>query len=142
MINEIANLVLRANKTYQSDDWPLLKHFSRYCSNPFEGAMTLESTTWDIDNYYIESGKILRIEITTPLIKFMYADLSDVKKAWLEMLKKFVEEQPNFELTWEMKPRDDEAVVTIRIAKSGDLKEFTQQEARNAISAVDAMFDE
>ncbi|MGV9169701.1 MAG: hypothetical protein ACOC38_07165 [Promethearchaeia archaeon] len=104
--------------------------------------MTLKSTTWDIDNYYIESGKILRIEITTPLIKFMYADLSDVKKAWLEMLKKFVEEQPNFELTWEMKPRDDEAVVTIRIAKSGDLKEFTQQEARNAISAVDAMFDE
>ncbi len=104
--------------------------------------MTLESTTWDIDNYYIKSGKILRIEITTPLIKFMYADLSDVKKAWLEMLKKFVEEQPNFELTWEMKPRDDEAVVTIRIAKSGDLKEFTQQEARNAISAVDAMFDE
>ncbi|MFO7835034.1 MAG: hypothetical protein R6V83_00115 [Candidatus Thorarchaeota archaeon] len=102
----------------------------------------MESTTWDIDNYYIESGKILRIEITTPLIKFMYADLSDVKKAWLEMLKKFVEEQPNFELTWEMKPRDDKAVVTIRIAKSGDLKEFTQQEARNAISAVDAMFDE
>jgi hypothetical protein len=104
--------------------------------------MKLSTSAWDIENYYFEAGKILRVEITTPLIKFMYTDLSDVKKAWLEMLQKFAEEQPNFELTWEMKPRDDKAVVTIRIAKSGELKKFTQQEARDAISAVDAMFDQ
>jgi hypothetical protein len=41
-----------------------------------------------------------------------------------------------------MVPRDDDALVTVRIGKVGKLKEFTEQESADALSAVDALFDE
>ncbi|MBN2229272.1 MAG: hypothetical protein JW779_06720 [Candidatus Thorarchaeota archaeon] len=97
---------------------------------------------WDIENYYILDGRILRVEISIPLIEFIYITIDDVKEAWLDMLKQFIAEQPGFDVSWEMQPRDEQAVVTIQIAKSGSLGEFTSEEARGAIGAVDALFDE
>jgi hypothetical protein len=44
-------------------------------------------------------------------------------------------------MSWEMEPRDDNALVTLKIAKIGDLPEFSAEEARGAIDAVDALFD-
>jgi hypothetical protein len=97
---------------------------------------------WNIENYYIIDSRILKVEITVPLLEFLYIEIDDVKEAWLDMLKQFVSEQPGFDVSWEMQPRQDKAVVTIRIAKAGKLGEFTKEETRGAIDAVDALFDD
>lgn len=93
---------------------------------------------WDIENYIIVDNRILRVEISVPLLEFAYIDIDDVKVAWLEMLKQFVSEQPGFDMSWEMRPVDDKALVTIQIAKAG---QFTAKETKGAIDAVDALFD-
>ena len=94
---------------------------------------------WDIDNYIIVDNRILKVEISVPLMEFLYINIDDVKVAWLEMLSQFIEEQPGVDMSWEMQPVDDKAVVTIKIAKSG---QFTTAETKGAIDAVDALFDQ
>lgn len=95
---------------------------------------------WDVENYYIVDDRILKVEISVPLMEFLYTEIDDVKEAWLEMLNQFVVQQPGIDMSWEMQPRNDDAVVTIMIAKSGELDEFTAQESRGALDAVDALF--
>jgi hypothetical protein len=90
---------------------------------------------WNIDN------RVLKVEITVPLLEFLYIEIDDVKEAWLDMLKQFVSEQPGFDVSWEMQPQKDKAVVTIQIAKAGKLGKFTKKETKGAIDAVDALFD-
>lgn len=97
---------------------------------------------WNIDNYYIIDSRVLRVEITLPLLEFLYIEIDDVKEAWLEMLRQFVSEQPGFDVSWEMRPQKNKAVVTIQIAKAGELAEFTKEETKGAIDAVDALFDD
>ncbi|MGQ4912467.1 MAG: hypothetical protein ACP6KW_09895 [Candidatus Thorarchaeota archaeon] len=96
---------------------------------------------WDVENYYIVDDRVLRVEITIPLIEFLYTNIDDVKEAWLEMLDQFVSQQPGIEMSWEMQPRDEDAIVTVQIAKAGELGAFTDKEARGALDAVDALFD-
>ncbi len=93
---------------------------------------------WDIENYVIVDNRILKVEISVPLIEFIYVNIDDVIVAWLEMLRQFVAEQPGVEVSWEMQPIDEKAVATIRIAKAG---QFTAKETKGAIDAVDALFD-
>jgi len=93
---------------------------------------------WDIENYIIVDNRILKVEISVPLLDFIYINIDDVKVAWLEMLSQFVSEEPGFDVSWEMQPVDDKAVVTIQIAKTG---QFTTKETKGAINAVDALFD-
>jgi len=97
---------------------------------------------WDILSYNIIDKRVLQVEITTPLIEFIYLKIDDVKEAWLDMLGRFLSEQPGIDMSWEMEPKGDDALVTIKIAKIGELPEFSPEEARGAISAVDALFDE
>jgi hypothetical protein len=97
---------------------------------------------WDICNYHIIDKRILKVEITIPLMEFIYLKIDDVKEAWLEMLGQFVSEQPGIDMSWEMEPKNEDALVTIKIAKTGDLPEFSPEEARGAISAVDALFED
>ncbi len=87
------------------------------------------------------SGKVLTVEISIPLLEFVYVSIDDVKEAWYGMLKQFVKERPQYEVGWEMAPRDNDALITIRIAKKGKLKSFTAKEVRQAIDAADALFD-
>jgi hypothetical protein len=75
-------------------------------------------------------------------MEFIYLKIDDVKEAWLEMLGQFVSEQPGIDMSWEMEPKNEDALVTIKIAKTGDLPEFSPEEARGAISAVDALFED
>ena len=96
---------------------------------------------WNIDNYNILDGRILRVEITVPLMEFMYLKIDDVKKAWVNFLGQVVSEQPGIDMSWEMEPRDDNALVTLKIATIGDLPEFSAEEAMGAIDAVDALFE-
>ncbi|MHA2396974.1 MAG: hypothetical protein ACXAC0_09745 [Candidatus Thorarchaeota archaeon] len=96
---------------------------------------------WNIDNYNILDGRILRVEITVPLMEFMYLKIDDVKNAWVKFLGQFVSEQPGIDMSWEMEPQDDNALVTLKIAKTGDLPEFSPEEAKGAIDAVDALFE-
>jgi hypothetical protein len=96
---------------------------------------------WDILSYNIVDKRILKVEISTPLMEFMYFKIDDVKEAWVKMLGQFIAEQPGIDMSWEMEPRDDNALVTIKIAKIGDLPEFSAEEARGAIEAVDAIFE-
>lgn len=96
---------------------------------------------WNIENYYIIDSRVLKVEIALPLMEFLYIDIDDVKEAWLDMLKQFVSEQPGFDVSWEMQPQENNAVVTIQIAKAGSLREFTKEETKGAIDAVDALFD-
>jgi hypothetical protein len=96
---------------------------------------------WNIENYYIIDGRMLRVEISIPLLEFLYVRIDDVKEAWLEMLSQFVSEHHGFDMSWEMQPKEDRAVVTIQIAKRGKLREFTKEETKGAIDAVDALFD-
>jgi hypothetical protein len=96
---------------------------------------------WNIENYYIIDGRMLRVEISIPLMEFLYVRIDDVKEAWLDMLGQFVSEQPGFDVSWEMQPKEDLAVVTIQVAKRGKLREFTKEETKGAIDAVDALFD-
>jgi hypothetical protein len=93
---------------------------------------------WDIENYVIVDNRVLKVEISVPLMEFLYVNIDDVKVAWLEMLSQFIVEQPGVDMSWEMQPVDDKAVVTIRIAKSG---QFTKAETKGAIDAMDALFD-
>ena len=93
---------------------------------------------WDVENYIVIDNRILKVEISVPLIEFLYVNIDDVKVAWLEMLSQFIVEQPGVDMFWEMQPVDDKAVVTIQIAKAG---QFTKAERKGAIDAVDALFD-
>jgi len=86
-------------------------------------------------------GRILKVEITVPLMEFIYLKIDDVKEAWVNMLGQFITEQPGIDMSWEMEPRNEDAVVTIKIAKIGDLPEFSVDEAKGAMDAVDALFD-
>ena len=86
-------------------------------------------------------GRILKVEITVPLMEFIYLKIDDVKEAWVNMLGQFIAEQPGIDMSWEMEPRQEDAVVTIKIAKIGDLPEFSVEEAKGAMGAVDALFD-
>ncbi|MHA1950526.1 MAG: hypothetical protein ACXAAO_11445 [Candidatus Thorarchaeota archaeon] len=95
---------------------------------------------WEILSYNIIDKRVLKVEITTPLMEFIYLKIDDVKEAWLEMLGQFISEQPGIDMSWEMEPKDHEALVTIMIAKTGHLPEFSPEEARGAINAVDALF--
>ena len=97
---------------------------------------------WDILTYNIIDQRVLKVEISTPLMEFMYLRIDDVKEAWLEMLGQFISEQPGIDMSWEMEPQGENALVTIKIAKRGELPEFSPEEARGAIAAVDALFDE
>ncbi len=74
-------------------------------------------------------------------MEFIYLKIDDIKEAWLEMLGQFISEQPGIDMSWEMEPQNENALVTIMIAKVGDLPEFSKEEARGAIEAVDALFD-
>ena len=96
---------------------------------------------WDIENYHIVDGRILNVEISIPLMEFLYTNIDDVKDAWMEMLGQFISEEPGVEMSWEMQPRGENAIVTIQIAKPGDLETFTDSEAKGALGAVDALFD-
>ena len=96
---------------------------------------------WNIDNYNIVDGRILRVEISVPLMEFIYLKIDDVKEAWMKFLGQFIADQPGLDMSWEMDPRDDNALVTLKIAKIGDLPKFSPEEARGAIDAVDALFD-
>ncbi len=123
---------LRANNTYQL----ATKGFSG-TSSRFN-----EMVAWDIENYYIAGNKVLCVEFKTPLTSFLMVDIEDVKKEWLEMLGELATEQPGYEMSWEMLPKNDDALVIVRIAKEGALETFTDEEARSALEAVDALFDE
>jgi len=94
---------------------------------------------WNIENYYILNGRVLCVEVTIPLMEFLYVNIDDVKQAWVEMLSQFVKEQPGLEISWEMEPCEEDALITIRIAKSGELEQFSRQEIERALSATDAL---
>ncbi|MHA1907879.1 MAG: hypothetical protein ACW98Y_11335 [Candidatus Thorarchaeota archaeon] len=96
---------------------------------------------WDIENYHIVDGRVLNVDIAIPLMEFLFTNIDDVKEAWFDMLGQFVSEEPGFEMSWTMQPRNEDAVVTIKIAKAGYLSKFTDAEAKGAIGAVDALFD-
>ncbi len=97
---------------------------------------------WDIENYHIVDGKVLNVEISIPLMEFLYTNIDDVKNAWTEMLGQFMSDEPGLEMYWEMRPRGENAIVTIRIGKPGDLEGFSESEAKEALDAVDALMDE
>lgn len=96
---------------------------------------------WTVENYYIVEEKVLTVEVTIPLIEFLYITLDDVKDAWLSVLRSIMMEIPGFDISWSMAPRDEDALVTIKIAKTGELKDFTPAEIEGALTAVDAIFD-
>jgi hypothetical protein len=96
---------------------------------------------WSVQNYNIIDKSVLQVEITIPLMEFIYLKIDDVKEAWLDMLGQFISEQPGIDMSWEMEPRGEDALVTIKIAKIGKLPEFSNGEVRGAIDAVDALFD-
>ena len=96
---------------------------------------------WAVDNYNILDGRILRVEITVPLMEFMYLKIDDVKEAWIRFLGQFISEQPGIDMSWEMEPKDNNALVTLKIAKIGNLPKFSEEEALGALDAVDALFN-
>lgn len=96
---------------------------------------------WDIENYHIVDGRVLNVEISIPLVEFMYTNIDDVKETWEQMLGQFISEQHDLEMSWEMQPRNETALVTIKIAKPGELEKFTESETRGALGAVDAMYE-
>ncbi len=96
---------------------------------------------WNIENYFILNNSVLQVEITIPLMDFIYVRIEDVKDAWVELLGQVVNEHPEYEMSWEMQPKDYDALVLVRIAKSGELKEFTPEEAKKALAAADALFE-
>jgi len=96
---------------------------------------------WDIENYHIVDGRVLNVEISIPLVEFMYTNIDDVKETWEKMLGQFMSEQHDLEMSWEMQPREENALVTIKIAKPGELEKFSESETRGALGAVDAMYD-
>ncbi|MFW9967389.1 MAG: hypothetical protein ACFFEA_09565 [Candidatus Thorarchaeota archaeon] len=96
---------------------------------------------WNIENYFIMNNTVLQVEITIPLMEFIYFKIEDVKDAWVELLGQVVNEHPDYEMSWEMQPKNEDALVLVRIAKSGGLREFTPEEAKEALAAADALFD-
>jgi hypothetical protein len=96
---------------------------------------------WNIENYFIMNNTVLQVEITIPLMEFIYVKIEDVKDAWASLLGQVVNEHPDYEMSWEMQPKDDDALVLVRIAKSGGLREFTPEEAKDALAAADALFE-
>ena len=108
---------------------------------PHKGQTLCLVMPWNIENYNIIDGRILRVEISLPLMEFIYLKIDDVKEAWVDMLGKFIADQPGIDMSWVMEPRDENAIVTIKIAKIGELPEFSAEEARGAIDAVDALFE-
>jgi len=96
---------------------------------------------WTIENYFIMNNTVLQVEITIPLMEFIYVRIEDVKDAWVELLEQVVNEHPEYEMSWEMQPKNEDALVLVRIAKSGGLREFTPEEAKMALAAADALFD-
>jgi hypothetical protein len=96
---------------------------------------------WDIENYYVLNSRILHIEISIPLIEFQYCDLDDIKDAWFEVLKQFITKDPGFEISWEMEVRGQDALVIIRMAKSGELDTLDEEQVKGTLSAADALFD-
>jgi hypothetical protein len=95
---------------------------------------------WNIENYFIMNNTVLQVEITIPLMEFIYVEIEDVKDAWVSLLGQVVNEHPDYEMSWEMQPKDNNALVLVRIAKTGGLGEFTPQEAKDALAAADALF--
>ncbi|MFW9887451.1 MAG: hypothetical protein ACFFER_04675 [Candidatus Thorarchaeota archaeon] len=96
---------------------------------------------WNIENYFIMNNTVLQVEITIPLMEFIYVEIEDVKDAWVSLLDQVVNEHPDYEMSWEMQPKDDDALVLVRIAKTGGLGEFTPKEAKDALAAADALFE-
>ena len=96
---------------------------------------------WNIENYFIMNNTVLQVEITIPLMEFIYVKIEDVKDAWFNLLDQVVNEHPDYEMSWEMQSKNDDALVLVRIAKSGGLGEFTPKEAKAALAAADALFD-
>jgi hypothetical protein len=96
---------------------------------------------WDIENYYVLNNSILHVEISIPLIEFQYVELDDIKDTWFEVLNQFISEDPGFEISWEMEVRGNDALVVVRVAKSGELEAFKEVEVKSALSATDALFD-
>ncbi len=103
--------------------------------------MRVQTMAWKIENYYVVSDKVLCVEVTIPLMEFLHTEIDDVKRAWLEMMSQVSTEEPGFDMSWEIEPRGDDALVTIKIAKAGVLRDFTDSETKNMLSAVDALFD-
>jgi len=101
----------------------------------------VQALAWKIENYYVVSDKVLCVEVTIPLMKFLHTKIDDVKKAWLEMMSQVITETPGFDMSWEIEPRGDDAMVTVKIAKAGVLQDLTATETRDMLSAVDALFD-
>ena len=97
---------------------------------------------WDIENYYVLNNRVLHVEISIPLIEFQYVNLDDIRDTWFEVLGQFVSDTPGFEISWEMEVRGDDALVVVRVAKSGELESFEEEEVKSALSAADALFDE
>ena len=97
---------------------------------------------WDIENYYITGSRVLCVEFKTPLTSFLMVEIDDVKKAWAEMLGEVANEHLGYEMSWEMLPKGENALVLVRIAKEGELEEFTEEEAKTALEVVDALFEE
>jgi hypothetical protein len=97
---------------------------------------------WDIENYYITGSRVLCVEFKTPLTSFLMVEIDDVKKAWMEMLGEIANEHIGYEMSWEMLPKGENALVLVRIAKEGELEEFTEEEAKTALEVVDALFEE
>jgi hypothetical protein len=96
---------------------------------------------WNIENYFIMNNTVLQVEITIPLMEFIYVEIEDVKDAWVSLLGQVVNEHPDYEMSWEMQPKNDNALVLVRIAKTGGLGEFTPEEAKDALAAADALFE-
>jgi hypothetical protein len=96
---------------------------------------------WNIENYFIMNNTVLQVEITIPLMEFIYVEIEDVKDAWVSLLGQVVNEHPDYEMSWEMQPKENNALVLVRIAKTGGLGEFTPQEAKDALAAADALFE-
>jgi hypothetical protein len=96
---------------------------------------------WNIDNYNIVDGRMLMVEISVPLMEFIYLKIDDVKEAWVRFLGQFISEQPGIDMSWEMEPRENNALVTLKIAKIGNLPKFSPEEAIGALDAIDALFD-
>ncbi len=96
---------------------------------------------WNIENYYIQGGRVLTVEFTAPLIDLRLAEIDDIKRAWLDMLHEVVSGQPGLEVSWEMTPRGDVVLVRVRIAKAGELGQFTRREASDTIEAVGEFLD-
>ena len=74
-------------------------------------------------------------------MEFLYTNIEDVKEAWMDTMRAAISAQPGLDVSWEMQPYETNAIVTIKIAKKGQLKEFSAKEAEILLNAVDALYD-